>query len=191
MRSMANRTPRRRCEGGPDQGNAIGSVFRKRRDQGNPVGTATADRSSGRSARGGRSPLLAGLDLDVSGGSERLVRFRHRAPRSDVPRGAPSSEDVRDRVVLHGRCRQGRRGPIPFPILQSLFDGLYPPGLQWYWKADFFREISDQAVDLHMKHGEASPARIPPCTSTRSTTPPTAWPRKMPPGASGRPTSRR
>jgi FAD binding domain len=41
-------------------------------------------------------------------------------------------------------------GPIPFPVLQSLFDGLYPPGLQWYWKADFFREISDQAIDLHM-----------------------------------------
>ena len=29
-------------------------------------------------------------------------------------------------------------GPIPFPVLQSLFDGLYPAGLQWYWKADFF-----------------------------------------------------
>jgi hypothetical protein len=49
-------------------------------------------------------------------------------------------------------------GPIPFPVLQSLFDGLYPPGLQWYWKADFFREISDQAIDLHMKHAEGLPS---------------------------------
>ena len=30
-------------------------------------------------------------------------------------------------------------GPMPFPVLQTLFDGLYPAGLQWYWKADFFR----------------------------------------------------
>jgi len=26
-------------------------------------------------------------------------------------------------------------GPIPHPALQSMFDGLYPPGHQWYWKA--------------------------------------------------------
>jgi FAD/FMN-containing dehydrogenase len=48
-------------------------------------------------------------------------------------------------------------GPIPFPVLQSLFDGLYPPGHQWYWKADFVREITDQAIDLHMKHAERLP----------------------------------
>jgi hypothetical protein len=29
--------------------------------------------------------------------------------------------------------------PMPFPMLQGMFDGIYPPGLQWYWKADFFR----------------------------------------------------
>lgn len=44
-------------------------------------------------------------------------------------------------------------GPIPFPALQSLFDGIYPPGLQWYWNADFFTELSDDVIDLHMKHG--------------------------------------
>jgi FAD/FMN-containing dehydrogenase len=49
-------------------------------------------------------------------------------------------------------------GPIPFPVLQSLFDGLYPPGLQWYWKADFFEELTDKAVDLHVKYGERLPS---------------------------------
>ena len=49
-------------------------------------------------------------------------------------------------------------GPIPFPALQSLFDGLYPPGLQWYWKADFFREITDAAIDLHMEHAKRLPS---------------------------------
>ena len=48
-------------------------------------------------------------------------------------------------------------GPIPFPVLQSLFDGLYPAGLQWYWKADFFQDLSDKAIDLHQKYGERLP----------------------------------
>ena len=50
--------------------------------------------------------------------------------------------------------------PMPFPMLQGMFDGLYPPGLQWYWKADFVKELSDEAIALHIKHGSriADPA---------------------------------
>jgi FAD/FMN-containing dehydrogenase len=48
-------------------------------------------------------------------------------------------------------------GPIPWPVLQSLFDALYPAGLQWYWKADFFKDLSDKAIDLHMKYGAQLP----------------------------------
>jgi FAD/FMN-containing dehydrogenase len=48
-------------------------------------------------------------------------------------------------------------GPIPWPVLQSLFDALYPPGLQWYWKADFFTDLSDKAIDLHVKYGAQLP----------------------------------
>ena len=48
-------------------------------------------------------------------------------------------------------------GPIPHPALQSLFDGLYPPGLQWYWKADFVRTLSDEAIALHLKHAAKLP----------------------------------
>ena len=51
-------------------------------------------------------------------------------------------------------------GPIPHPALQSMFDALYPPGLQWYWKADFVRELNDEAIALHVKHG----ASCRPCT---------------------------
>jgi FAD/FMN-containing dehydrogenase len=49
-------------------------------------------------------------------------------------------------------------GPIPFPVLQSLFDALYPTGLQWYWKADFFQELNDKAIDLHLKYAERLPS---------------------------------
>jgi FAD/FMN-containing dehydrogenase len=48
-------------------------------------------------------------------------------------------------------------GPIPHPVLQSMFDGLYPPGLQWYWKADFFSALSDESIAVHLKHA----ARLP------------------------------
>jgi len=47
--------------------------------------------------------------------------------------------------------------PMPFPMLQSMFDGLYTPGLQWYWKADFVKELSDEAIALHIKHGSELP----------------------------------
>lgn len=48
-------------------------------------------------------------------------------------------------------------GPIPFPALQSMFDALYPAGLQWYWRADFFNRYDDEAIDLHVKYGSQLP----------------------------------
>ncbi len=48
--------------------------------------------------------------------------------------------------------------PMPFPMLQGMFDGLYPKGLQWYWKADFVNELSDEAIALHIKHGSELPS---------------------------------
>jgi FAD/FMN-containing dehydrogenase len=47
--------------------------------------------------------------------------------------------------------------PMPFTVLQSAFDGLFPAGLQWYWRADFFSEISDAAIDVHVKYGAQLP----------------------------------
>ena len=48
-------------------------------------------------------------------------------------------------------------GPIPYSGLQSLFDALYPTGLQWYWKADFVKELSDEAIKLNVKYGNKLP----------------------------------
>jgi FAD/FMN-containing dehydrogenase len=47
--------------------------------------------------------------------------------------------------------------PMPFPALQSAFDALYPPGHQWYWKADFVDKLSDEAIALHVEHGSHLP----------------------------------
>ena len=48
-------------------------------------------------------------------------------------------------------------GPRPHPVVQSMFDALYPPGLQWYWKADFVKELSDEAIALHVEYGSKIP----------------------------------
>ena len=48
-------------------------------------------------------------------------------------------------------------GPMPFPMLQGMFDGLYPAGLQWYWKGDFFKELTDEAIALHIEHSKKLP----------------------------------
>jgi hypothetical protein len=46
---------------------------------------------------------------------------------------------------------------MPFNVLQTAFGALYPSGLQWYWRTDFFNEISDAAIDVHRKYGERLP----------------------------------
>jgi FAD/FMN-containing dehydrogenase len=48
-------------------------------------------------------------------------------------------------------------GPMPFPVLQSLFDGLYPPGLQWYWKANFLKSLSQKSIDLRVEQASKLP----------------------------------
>ncbi len=48
-------------------------------------------------------------------------------------------------------------GPIPFPMLQSMFDALYPPGLQWYWRSDCFTDYNEQSIALHAKYGAQLP----------------------------------
>jgi FAD/FMN-containing dehydrogenase len=48
-------------------------------------------------------------------------------------------------------------GPMPYPALNSAFDGLVPPGLQHYWKANFVTELSDEAINAHLEHGPKVP----------------------------------
>jgi len=45
-------------------------------------------------------------------------------------------------------------GPMPYTALQSLFDAFYPKGLNWYWKGDFVKTLSDEAIATHIEHAE-------------------------------------
>ncbi len=95
---------------------------------------------------------------------------------AEVPSGPPFPEEIHGRKVcgLVWCCTGSREqadsamnlareaaepifehiGPVPYPMLTSLFDGLYPPGLQWYWKGDFIHEITDAAIEEHLRFGE-------------------------------------
>jgi FAD/FMN-containing dehydrogenase len=58
--------------------------------------------------------------------------------------------------LLHGV------GEMPHAALQGAFDALYPRGEQWYWRADFVKDIPDDAVRLHAEYG----GRLPTMKST-------------------------
>jgi len=51
-------------------------------------------------------------------------------------------------------------GPMPYPSIQTLFDGLMPPGLQWYWRADFFTELSEDLGQEFLKFGSNIPTPL-------------------------------
>ena len=59
--------------------------------------------------------------------------------------------DALPEPLLHGVAA------LPHAALQGAFDGLYPPGDQWYWRADFVKEIPDEAVDIHARFGSEPP----------------------------------
>jgi FAD/FMN-containing dehydrogenase len=48
-------------------------------------------------------------------------------------------------------------GPMPFPMLQSLFDPLLPPGLNWYWRADFVKTFTPESIGEHLAQASRMP----------------------------------
>jgi hypothetical protein len=51
-------------------------------------------------------------------------------------------------------------GEMPYPSIQTLFDGLMPHGLQWYWRADFFTELGSEIRAQHLKFGSKIPTPL-------------------------------
>jgi len=49
---------------------------------------------------------------------------------------------------------------MPFPAIQSMFDPLFPKGLQWYWKGDFVKDLPDEAIDAHIAEAAKAPSEI-------------------------------
>ncbi len=51
-------------------------------------------------------------------------------------------------------------GEMPYPAIQTLFDGLLPAGMQWYWRADFFNELGPEIRKQHLKFGSEIPTPL-------------------------------
>ena len=47
--------------------------------------------------------------------------------------------------------------PMPLPVLQGAFDEIYPAGDQWYWRADFVKDIPNEAIERHVEFAEKLP----------------------------------
>lgn len=49
-------------------------------------------------------------------------------------------------------------GPVPYPAINAAFDGLFPPGIRQYWKGNFVKELTDDAIAAHVEHGPNAPS---------------------------------
>jgi len=49
---------------------------------------------------------------------------------------------------------------MPFPAINGLFDPFFPKGLQWYWKGDFVKTLTDEAIDTHIGHAAKAPTEL-------------------------------
>jgi FAD/FMN-containing dehydrogenase len=51
-------------------------------------------------------------------------------------------------------------GPTSYVALQRMLDAANPPGHQNYWKAEYLRELSDEAVRTIVEHGSRKPTGL-------------------------------
>jgi hypothetical protein len=70
---------------------------------------------------------------------------------ADAPAAMAPLLDALPEPLMHGV------GPMRHADLQSMFDGLYPAGDQWYWRADFVKEIPQTAAEIHARFGAQMP----------------------------------
>jgi hypothetical protein len=51
-------------------------------------------------------------------------------------------------------------GMMTYPAVQSMFDSLYPKGMQWYWRGDFVETLPDAAIEVHLEHAAKAPSEL-------------------------------
>jgi len=75
----------------------------------------------------------------------------------------PEKEGAAEMAAVHAALPKplmDGMAPMRFVELQGLFDPLLPAGLQWYWKGDFVRELTDAAIEAHIEHCGKSPSEL-------------------------------
>lgn len=74
--------------------------------------------------------------------------------------GDPNKFDELFKPVLAKKPLFAHVGEMPYPAIQTLFDGLLPHGMQWYWRADFFNELGPEIRAGHLKFGSKIPTPL-------------------------------
>ncbi len=82
-----------------------------------------------------------------------VIMWCYTGPHADAD---VALAEIRD----HGEPLLVGLAPMPFSMLQTAFDGLLPSGLQWHWKADFYTEITDQAISVHRRYADTIPTPL-------------------------------
>jgi FAD/FMN-containing dehydrogenase len=111
---------------------------------------ATAPREFGGFPAFQIAPPLPFIPEDRVGRPHFLLVFFWDGPEDEGMRIAQSFRDVAQPVAE-------AVGPVPYPALNSAFDGLYPAGLRHYWKAAYVGDLTDAAIAAHLEHGPQAP----------------------------------
>ena len=123
----------------------------------------------------GAAALVARLHPERAGGHQRLVRRSspcrpgRPSPRSyhgkkmcvivwcyTGPTG-PGGGALQARSARSARPRSTSSARSPGRRCRACSTRSIRPGYQWYWKADFFNELTDKAIALHVKYGAQLP----------------------------------
>ncbi len=97
-----------------------------------------------------------------------------------APKAAPIPENIQGKTVLFviicytGSIEEGERiikplrtscqpaidlvSPTPYTSLQKMLDAGNPPGWQNYWKSEFLKDLSDEAIDTLIDHAAKRPS---------------------------------
>ncbi|EPD66821.1 FAD-binding oxidoreductase [Streptomyces sp. HGB0020] len=72
----------------------------------------------------------------------------------------PEEEDdrVRERLAGLGPVLGQHVARMPYPVINTLFDDLVPPGLHHYWKGAFSYGLPDGVVDTLVEYGATTPS---------------------------------
>ena len=70
---------------------------------------------------------------------------------------AQEDEKIRTRLADLGPLAGQYLTRMPYPAINTLLDDLLPAGLYHYWKGYFSKELTDEAIDVHIEYGSKIP----------------------------------
>lgn len=67
-------------------------------------------------------------------------------------------EEVKARVSGIGQVLGQAVERMPYPVVNTMFDALLPPGLHHHWHSAFSRVLTEEEIAVHVEHGATLPS---------------------------------